>query len=96
MKVETRNVCVISTAHLTPETLAILNGPRAGWPIYGGHYGPEPGPDGLFIHVAEPGDDELPDDLTLICAWAHALRFDYVMLDGDADAVDGLAVYEHD
>lgn len=91
---ETRNVCVISTAHLTPETVAVLSGDRAGWPIYGGAYGPA-SPDGFFVHVAEPGDDELPADLTTCCAWAHALRFDYIMFDADADARPDLPTYEH-
>lgn len=93
---ETRNVCVISTAHLTAATILTLAGPRAGWPIYGGAYGPEQ-PDGFFVHVAEPGDDELSDDLVACCAWAKSFSppFDYIMFDADADARPDLPTYEH-
>ena len=94
MAVETRKVCVISTAHLSLTTIAALLGDRSGWPIYGGAYGPA-NPDGFFIHVAEPGDDELPEDLTACCAWARSLGFDYIMADADADEVPDLPVYDH-
>lgn len=93
---ETRRVCVISTAHLTAATVAVLSGPREGWPIYGGAYGP-PSPDGFFVHVAEPGDDEIPADLAACCAWAKAFDppFDYIMFDADADEGDDLPAYDH-
>lgn len=92
--VETRRVAVISTDHLSPETLALLSGPREAWPIYGGAYGGRSaaGPDGFLIHVAEDVSD-LPNDLAGVCAWAHG-RFDYLMVDQDADTVAALPVYE--
>lgn len=98
---ETRNVCVISTAHLSPATLVVLNGPREGWPIYGGPYGgvTAAGPDGFLVHVQDEEHHEtLPADLAACCVWAKGFNppFDYIMFDADANAVEGLREYDHE
>lgn len=93
MPVETRNVCVISTAHLTPETVTVLSGPRSGWPVHGGALGPDQ-PDGFLVHVGEPCGEH-PRDLAGCFAWAKRFNppFDYIMFDCDADAIGSLPVF---
>lgn len=56
---ETRRVCVLSTGHLTAETLNLLNStPMPEWPVAGGHL-----PFGFYIYVHDDQDDEIPADL---------------------------------
>ncbi|CAM5277496.1 hypothetical protein ATER59S_00342 [Aquamicrobium terrae] len=92
---ETHRFVVLSTAHVTAATARLLNDTRAeDWPCAGGPYGNY----GWFVYAHEEnlqvGARAIPDDLFGIMQWARKLRFKYILLDCDADTVDGLATYD--
>lgn len=60
------------------------------------------GEDGYLVHVQDPeyasddDEDDTPADLLAVLAHARANGCDFVMLDRDADYIDGLTVYGED
>lgn len=89
--VETRDVCVISTGHLSGLTCTTLDmlDPNL-WPVHGG-----PMPHGFFIYCHDAEQEDIPDDLWACIRWAWAKGFDYILFDSDAETYEGLATYEH-
>ncbi len=98
MAAEIRKVLVLSTAHLTPATLAHLNAtPSDDW----GHSG-NPIDYGFFMYAhderpdwADEGPKKCPDDIWAICVKARELGCDYVKLDCDGEILEGLESYDH-
>lgn len=91
---ETRRVVVLSTAHLTAETCAMLTAtPVADWPVAGG-----PLPWGFYIYVhdgeGEVDEKATPADLIACFDWARD-RFDYIQFDSDAPARPDIPSHEH-
>lgn len=97
MAAEIRKILVLSTAHLSPATLAHLNAtPSDDW----GHSG-NPIDYGFFMYAHEERPEftpelRCPDDVWAICVKARELGADYIKLDCDAEEVEGLEVYDHD
>lgn len=92
---EIRRFVVISTAHVSETTARRLDTtPAKEWPCAGGPYGEY----GWFVYAhdenAGVGDDAIPADLFDVMCWSCANGCDYVLFDCDADAVDGLPVYD--
>lgn len=87
-------VCVLSTAHLRPETLTMLDEtPLEKWPVYGG-----PIPDGYMClaHEREPDlDYTRAPELFEVSYWALENGYDYVRFDCDEPAINQLPVFEH-
>jgi len=78
----------ISTAHVKPSTMALINmGAMSMNTLIGDH--------GAMLHV--PSDNTLvpnyPEDLLTVLDHARKLNCDYVLLDGDADLVETLPDY---
>lgn len=87
--VETHTLAALSTAHLKPETAIALEKSR-GYP-----YGPLVSvfEEGFFVSclVGSPAEHA---DLEAVRQWARERGYGYVLLDRDADEVDGLPTYE--
>lgn len=88
-------VCVLSTAHLRPETLVLLNDtPMSLWPVYGG-----PIPEGYFIlaHERDRADVDYnwAPELLEVSWWANENGYDYVRFDCDEPMINQLPVFEH-
>ena len=85
----------LSTAHLKPDTLAMLSGrsletlPFAGGATSYGWF--------AYAHDenAGEGDDAIPDDLFACMQHARSLGCDYLHFDCDGEEVDGLPVFDH-
>lgn len=91
---ETRRVLVLSTAHLTPDLLQLMDTMHSStWPIEGSRL-----PYGYYVYVhyefdyGEPEWDSLFDCLV----FSKLMGFDYVQFDGDADPIQDLHMYEHE
>lgn len=87
-----RRILDISTAHMRPETRELLTRtPVAEWPVAGYH-----GPYGFLIYCHdEDVDGTIPPDLWHVIEWARREhRADYVLLDCDADVIDGLPTFD--
>ena len=83
----------LSTAHLKPETVSLLDDtPAHLWPVSGGHI-----PYGYFMyaHDENMGDPGIPDDLWACIEFARANGCSHLRFDCDADSYEGLPVYEH-
>lgn len=82
----------ISTAHLSPETIDVLDMSQIeAWPVSGGRMR-----DGYFIYAHdEDSENNIPDDLWNCCVKAREMECEYIMFDRDAPELDGLATYEH-
>jgi hypothetical protein len=96
MTLEFRKILVLSTAHVTAKTAAMLNStPQPKWPVCGGPYGPW----GWFIYAHDEncgeGADAIPDDLFAVLTFARAQGCDNVLFDADADVIDDLPEYDH-
>lgn len=84
MTIETRNVCVISAAHVREATWIEYHAkPLEDWPIMGAPVGP----DMLYLHAAEALEG-VPADLAACVTWARGAGFDYLMIDRDVDPTD--------
>ncbi len=97
---ETCKLLVLSTAHLSPQTMAYMNAtPSDDWGFSG-----NPIDHGFFMYAhderpqygtgAEP--KECPDDIWAACVKARELGCDYIKFDCDAGEVAGLHAYDHD
>lgn len=93
VRLDTRRVLCASTAHLTLATCQMLNEtPLERWPVYGA-----PLPHGFYVHAScRDENPQAPADLLAVMAHAHALGFDYVQFDTDAEQLEGLPVYDHE
>ncbi|MFC5386995.1 hypothetical protein ACFPLB_13600 [Aquamicrobium segne] len=92
---EIRRFIVVSTGHVTETTAKLLDTiPPSRWPCLGGQYGDY----GWFVYAhdenAGVGSDAIPDDLFAVMTWARSQGCDYLLLDCDADQVEGLPHYE--
>lgn len=90
---ETRRVVVLSTAHLTPETLAYLNAtPSKDWRFSGGMID-----FGFYLYAHDDPDAMAgcPADLFPIWAWARGRGFDYIQMDCDAEVRPDLPAFDH-
>lgn len=94
MSIERQSIFVLSSLHLTPETLQTLavNPPQS---LLVAAY-----PDGFFIYVSEASElcDDVPTDLREIAKWLDTnfaderwVRFE----EGSSFVEEGLPVYEH-
>jgi hypothetical protein len=88
---------VVSTAHLTPQTLARLNDiidPNC-LPFAGGISS-----DGWFAYAHDEnvgvGEDEIPEDLWGLMVYARSQDCDYLRIDPDACTIPGLPTYDDD
>jgi hypothetical protein len=95
MSLEIRKLLVLSTAHLTAQTIARLSvDPIDKWPVFGG-----PLPFGFLVYAHEEnggaGAGEIPADLFACCLFAHEKGLNYLMFDADAAEVEGLPVHDH-
>lgn len=85
----------LSTAHLKPETLALLAGrtletlPFAGAATAYGWF--------AYAHDDNcgEGDDRIPDEMYACMEHARRLGCDYLLFDCDSEPVDGLPVFDH-
>ncbi|NTE68103.1 hypothetical protein G6M85_21090 [Agrobacterium tumefaciens] len=94
-QLETLTVVTISTGHVSAETAAMLEAkPCANWPCAGGPYAGY----GWFLYAHDEncgeGDQHIPDDLFAVMTWARNKGFSHVLLDRDADQVDGLTFHD--
>lgn len=90
----TRNVVVLSTLHVRPETWAALEGvPYEDLPFSGGRIGY-----GWYIYAHEHSDRELDrlPELYACLAWARGQGFDYVQFDADEDPRGDLPAWDQD
>jgi len=82
-----------STAHLSRQTIALLEANR----LNGALYYPK-SVYGWFVHVPEKADfeaqPELPADLLTCIEFAQGQDLDWIMFDRDGSVVEGLRVYE--
>lgn len=93
MTLEFRKVLVLSTAHVTAQTAAMLNStPLQDWPVLGGQYGDW----GWFIYAHDDNcEPAMPDDLWRVCEFARAQGCDNILFDCDAGVIDELPEYDH-
>jgi hypothetical protein len=91
---EKREILVLSTGHITKATAELLDGlPANQYPSTGGPYGDY----GYFLYAYDADheyDDTMPDDLKAVLTFARAHGCVNVLLDCDADTVDGLPVFD--
>lgn len=85
----------LSTGHITEATSQMLNDtPDTSWPVTGGTYGGY----GYFFSTYQarerPRDLDIPDDLWALLCYALENQCSYLMLDQDADLIDGLPQYD--
>lgn len=91
MAVETRTIPVISTAHIKLETLNWMDAtPHKDWPMGGGVWDY-----GYLLYAHDEPPEGTPAELAAIYDWAIAGGWNYILLDCDADTVEGLATYPH-
>lgn len=92
MTVEHRRLIVVSTAHVSKATADTLNNsPASQWPCLGGPYGDY----GWFFFCHEENDGTIPAELFDVMVWARKNhRTDNILLDCDADPVEGLPVFD--
>ena len=90
--IETRKVVILSTLHLTAQTINLLSAtPMPEWPVAGGHL-----PFGFYVYAHDcDGGETIPTDLWACCTWARLLGFDYIQFEGDADPHPDLTAHEH-
>ena len=79
---------VLSAAHLTKETLALLEQGAASIPVYRKHGGQD-----LLVPVSVR-NPEMPEDLSKALAYASSHNCEWVLLDRDCEPVPGLPTYE--
>jgi len=83
------NVLDISTAHLTPETMQVLDTtPQEDWPVSGADI-----PYGYFIHAADENDGSIPADLWGCIELARLHVCSHLRFDRDADPHPALKIY---
>lgn len=92
---ETLKVVTISTGHVASATATMLdNIPLADWPCAGGPYADY----GWFVYAHDEncgeGLQHIPDDLFAVMTWARQNGFSHILLDRDADRVDGLPFHD--
>ena len=92
---DVKRFIVISIDHVTEETAAFLNKtPAADWPCLGGPYGEY----GWFFYAHDQnaglGEHRIPDDLLAVMTWAREAGFDHILLDCDAEEMDGLPIFD--
>lgn len=92
---ETLKVVTISTGHVTSATATMLDStPCAHWPCAGGAYADY----GWFVYAHDEncgeGPQHIPDDLFAVMTWARQNGFSHILLDRDADQVDGLPFHD--
>lgn len=83
------SVLDISTGHLSPETVTILDKHASKWPVAGWS-----GVHGWIIYAHDERPDDCPDDLWRCIEYARAHGAGYVRFDSDADRVDDLPWHE--
>jgi hypothetical protein len=95
---ESYTIPTISTAHLSEGELLLLEGERLEYP---GVWVSMTAATGMMLCFNEP-EEAFPEHLlgqykgiTALAAFAKQHRLDYIRLDPDANAVDGLPIYEH-
>ena len=89
---ETRTMPVISTVHLSPETLAYMGARHhSKWPMGGGVFDY-----GFLLYAHEEAPEGTPADLIPIYDWAVKSGWSYVLLDCDADTVAELPAFDHE
>jgi hypothetical protein len=88
--VESAQIAIISTGHVSAETAHILNTQNERtWPVCGGNYDEY----GWFMRV-DSDDPDLPSDLREVFVRMESLGFKYVLFDCDAEEVSDLPMYE--
>lgn len=90
---ETRRVLVLSTAHLSPETIRSLNEtPSSAWAVSGGVL-----PFGYYVYAHDEPPEGVQPDLMACLDFGRANGFDYVQFDCDAEDLPAstLRVFEH-
>lgn len=92
---ETLRVVTISTGHESASTATMLDmKPCARWPCVGGPYADY----GWFFYAHDEncgeGDQRIPEDLFAVMTWARKNGFSHILLDRDAERVDGLAFHD--
>lgn len=91
--VETRRVLVLSTAHLSPETIRSLNEtPPASWAVSGGVL-----PFGYYVYAHDEAPEGVQADLMACLSFGRSNGFDYVQFDCDAEHLlpSTLQVFDH-
>jgi hypothetical protein len=92
---ERLRVVTISTGHISASTATMLDAkPCANWPCVGGPYADY----GWFFYAHDEncgeGDQRIPEDLFAVMTWARKNGFSHILLDRDAEGVDGLAFHD--
>lgn len=92
---EIRTVLVLSTAHVSKETRAILNQPNSKWPCAGGPYDDA----GWFLYCNDEnngvGVNRIPDDLFAVMIYARdECGAEHILLDRDAPIEPALPTFE--
>lgn len=88
----TRRVAVLSTGHVSRQTLEMLDStPHNQWPVYGG-----PTPHGWYVSTMVDDPQGVPAELAFALGWLQAKGFEYVQFDCDADPIKDLPAFNHD
>lgn len=90
-ELEKRTILVLGTCHISKATADLLTTtPVSKWPCVGGPYDEH----GWFIYAHEDHDGRIPADLFAVMQFAWSNGCSNVLLDCDAQQVEGLPIYE--
>jgi hypothetical protein len=88
---EIRKLLVLSTAHMSPATLASIGHlHHSKLPFSGGaiDYG-------WFLYAHDEQPEGCPEDIWAACQFARSVAAEFIKFDCDGETVDGLPVFEH-
>lgn len=89
---ETHNLLILSTSHVTAATaMRLTDGPVSDWPVSGAPYGPY----GWFCYAHdEDVEGNIPVEMMNVFRFARVNGCGYVLFDRDADVIDELPTWD--